>query len=526
MLKLYDLLMPKAEICREHLLYYRIKNGLEDQSAHLDANNQMKLTKGAIVSFDTYFNAFTYSKYLKYTYVNRLGILLNLQGEFLVSLKAFRKNESGETETVLLSENNFKSSDQEKMNITYDFSGDSSEGYCYIELEALSDQAVFLGGFYYSELKESNINSINLAVAICTYKREEFVYRNMKRLNQYYFDNPNCSYKDMLKVLIIDNGYSIDRCKVENAHISVFENKNFGGSGGFTRGMIEAYREKDRFSHVLLMDDDIVFEPEVLFRTITLLMVMRSEYQNMCVGGGMLRLDQQNLQHESGGHWDGMRVQMQKINFDLSDNQNLLINEMDHGANYNGWWYFCMPLHLIDQRDLPFPFFIKDDDTEYGLRLSLSKNLLLMNGIGIWHEPFDAKYRVHLEYYVKRNEAILSVIHYPEYGVSAHLFKLMKATLKNLIYGRFSALQFILKAYEDFLEGPDFFLKLNEEELNTRLIKQSKERKGIKEIVGLVTRLICVPVKMIFHFNEVADAYRKRKGEITSMKFWCDHLKI
>ena len=527
MFRLYDFLMPKKEICTEQQLYFRIAEPkLVTMATEAIGNEQIVFLKNGSVSFDTYFNAFTYTKFLKYTSVRKLGISLKMKGNFLIKLKSYRRNAHGEYECVILTELAFQSDVPENKNIIYDFSADDSEGYCYIELTSDSDQSVFYNGFYFSELKESDINPVNLAVTICTYKREEYVYQNVDILNQYFFENPNLNFKDSLRFFIIDNGHSLDSGKIRSQYIRVMENKNFGGSGGFTRGMIEAYRQRALFSHVLMMDDDIVFEPDVLKRTITFLSVLREEYRDLCIGGGMLRLDKRFLQHESGGHWDGMRVRMQKTNLDLTDKRNLLTNELGHGANYNGWWYFCMPLHLIDQHNLPFPFFIKDDDTEYGLRLNLSKNLLLLNGIGIWHEPFDAKYREHLEYYVKRNEAVLSAIHYPEYGPISHAYKMWRSVLKNLSKHNFFASLCSLLAYEDFLKGPDFFLNMNEEKLNTQLINQSKEKRNIKTFVQIVSKLISVSFGILTNFKMTAEAYRKRKGEITSIEFWCDHLDI
>lgn len=48
--------------------------------------------------------------------------------------------------------------------------------------------------------------------------------------------------------------------------------------------MKEAYedREKYGFTHILLMDDDIVLEPESLFRTYTLLNFLKKRGKGLC----------------------------------------------------------------------------------------------------------------------------------------------------------------------------------------------------------------------------------------------------
>lgn len=46
-----------------------------------------------------------------------------------------------------------------------------------------------------------------------------------------------------------------------------------------------------------------------------------------------------------------------------------------------------MPMNLIDSKNLPIPFFIRGDDMEYCLRNM--KDLILMNGVCVWHETFE-----------------------------------------------------------------------------------------------------------------------------------------
>ena len=50
--------------------------------------------------------------------------------------------------------------------------------------------------------------------------------------------------------------------------IRIIPNRNVGGAGGFTRGMIEAIEEKEHLglTHVQMMDDDAVMDPELFVR--------------------------------------------------------------------------------------------------------------------------------------------------------------------------------------------------------------------------------------------------------------------
>ncbi|MFD1047721.1 circularly permuted type 2 ATP-grasp protein, partial [Kibdelosporangium lantanae] len=71
---------------------------------------------------------------------------------------------------------------------------------------------------------------------------------------------------------------------------------NMGGSGGFARGMFEAVTDTD-CEQVLLMDDDIVIEPDCVLRALAF---SRFSAQPMIVGGQMLNLQARSRLHSMG----------------------------------------------------------------------------------------------------------------------------------------------------------------------------------------------------------------------------------
>lgn len=77
--------------------------------------------------------------------------------------------------------------------------------------------------------------------------------------------------------------------------------------GGFTRDLIEIMTHNDELhvTHALLMDDDIVIEPESLIKTYRILTLLKEEYEDAFIGGAMLRLDKQAIQVEAGASWNG-----------------------------------------------------------------------------------------------------------------------------------------------------------------------------------------------------------------------------
>ncbi|SFH06930.1 Glycosyltransferase, GT2 family [Desulfotomaculum arcticum] len=533
-MELFRFILPQSNICSETELYFRtVPASVSDNSVIFDEQSRIiKLKQGARISFDTYFNCFSYSKYLRYTWVDCVGISLSLKGKFLVRLVAARLEENGQSSEVL-QEHLVQFIETDEFKFTQSFASDNTEGIYYIELTALSDEAVFCGGHYFADEIEHKhkVNPIKVAFVICTYKREDFVYRNIRTVNNYIFDNPHSSVKNDMSFFIVDNGHTIDSVQIESRFIKVFKNKNYGGSGGFTRGIIEVYKRRVKYTHVLLMDDDILFEGEVLVKTVNFLKVVKNEHLDTCIGAGMMREDLPYIQHEAGALWKGMHVKSIKTELDLRLREKLVFNEHEEFINYSGWWYMCIPLSLINDKNFPLPLFIKIDDIEYGIRLS--KKIILMNGIGIWHEHFDLKYSAYLEYYIKRNETILTAIHFPQFGALASIKKLLFAIGKQHLKRKYSAHYFLFRAYDDFLKGIDFLLQTDEEKLNAQLIQRSNEPSHDGSIVYFPIMLISsgfrfliMSIKLLHGYQKAAKIYRKRMGEVTSLDFWCRHLDI
>ncbi|OCN00662.1 hypothetical protein A7X67_18610 [Clostridium sp. W14A] len=397
------------------------------------------------------------------------------------------------------------------------------DGILYIKLVALCGGVIFYGGHYASDIEEGRERRIKIAAVICTYKREKFVYRNIQYVNQNLYVIRDSLICDNVDFLIIDNGHTIAKEKVENEKIKVFLNKNYGGSGGFTRGIIEAYRRKDTYTHVLLMDDDILFDTKILEKTVKFLQIIKPEYSNYSIAAGMLEAEKPFMQYAAGGIWKGRTGKLLKRNLDFRRPKSILINEREEEADYSGWWYQCIPLVTVEKHGLPFPFFIKADDEEYGIRTG--KSFIFLSGIGIWHDSFKSKYNVYLEYYIKRNELVLNAIHYPQYGLLKNLFKLFTGLAKQVLLLNYTGLNYIMMAYEDFLKGVDFFIQTDEENLNNKLVQQMTVRPS-NSFFSLLSNAFRLTIMMWREYDKVVDAYREKQNQITSFDFWCQHLNI
>jgi len=247
------------------------------------------------------------------------------------------------------------------------------------------------------------------------------------------------------------------------------------------------------------------------------------------LGGSMLRLDDMTVQHEAGGKWTGIRILHGNHNMSLVESISLLKNEALEQPQYNAWWYCCMPLCLIDENNLPLPFFIKVDDIEYGMRIL--KKLLVMNGIGIWHEPFENKRAPQLDYYDVRNKLAVNTLYENNFMLLKNLFLVMRYMGKNMLKGNPEMAMFAAKGCEDYLQGMDHFEELDLERLHKEINEQYKNislhnsHGAIYHWATDAVKYIQLAVKLIMKTKTLKQQYRNEIGKITGKTYWMKKLE-
>lgn len=503
---LYRTVIPQNE-SEAVSLYFRADGGM---ALH---NGMIELQPGAVVSFNTYFNGFFYSKYLKYTSVGDLTAKIEASGRLNVELVCSGKDL---VETVIESKE-IKNSDVALGPVALDTLPEGGMIFC--RFRAVEKSLIRSVSY---ETSTDATRPIMLAAVICTYHREEYVRHTLDRLNKSIWNGPS-PITDELDAIVIDNGNSLG--KYDNYHVRIVPNRNLGGSGGFARGMIEALDRGDKYTHVLLMDDDISFEPEVLVRTVQLLKVLKEFDEPIFVGGQMLIEDTPTIQYEAGGRYVKGRLNANCRHVELGDLTALLANEQERPIDYNAWWYCCMPTSAIRGAGLPLPLFIKEDDVEYGLRVK--PRFLITNGIGVWHQAFSNKRSPYLEYYIKRNELIVSALYGIGGGVIQSMIKLFRGLGGSLIRKETARIRYLKMGYEDFLRGPEFFADINAEELNSILLSMNdKAPPGLIAIFTCIGVLLKFAWRFAFEYKRVRNAYLDKHRELTSMSFWKNQLSI
>lgn len=482
-MRIQNIVFPKKDMLAYSELYFRGKSSKNEISVKETMLKKdwgkmpFLLSKGEKLDFSTYFNGFSLDKWKKYTNIEKVSLTLLIKGRCKVNLLEQTLNEDS-IKTVTLGEHEIEEKEPKEKIFEYDVN--CTGGMLSFSIECLSDEVIIYDGGYETQILETEMSETNIAVNICTFKRETYIWNNLDILKQTILENKNSPLYDRLQVYISDNGKTLPYEKLNSDRIHVVPNKNAGGAGGFTRGLVEILhtQEKEQFTHVLMMDDDVVIEPESLFRTYMLLKCRKKEYENLSVGGAMLKIDEPYFQVESGASWNGGKLVSNKKNFDMRSLEKCLENEQEEYTEYNAWWYCCIPMKKVRNDNLPLPVFIRGDDVEYGLRNM--EELVLLNGICVWHESFENKYSSFLQYYIIRNLLYDNALHFPEYKLSKFLIRLYSVVAREIVYYRYKNIDLIYKGVEDFYKGVRFLQNTDGEQLHKTIMSMGYQSQPVE----------------------------------------------
>ena len=459
-IKLQTILHPTEELCDEEQVYYHRQ---ED---------------GLTIDYDGYFNLFYIEKRHKYTDITELKLILELQGYESVTLM----HDRDELNTYDLKTPGELTS--------YEFSfpySDYDKGVFWFRLRRLANgtgdnEAVetIVEGSYIGTVAKKN--PVKMFVDICTYKREKYVLRNMSRLTAFFGKKENHYIRDNIHIGLIDNGrtlkdnHEISALITENPYIEIIENRNTGGAGGFTKGMQEALARKDEehYSHVLLMDDDATYEPDMFVRLFGVLSTLNSGYSDATIGGAIWREDYPFIQYASGEWFEKLKVINKMPNLDMRQYDECVQEEMCSTLHefdrYSGWWCCCYSLNVVREDNLPLPLFVHRDDIEYEKRNRLKNNpIIFISGIGVWHKSFDSEYPGIKLYYDYRNTLLMTALHEPDI-LKRYIKKEIRKELTGLCLNqRYHEMKLVYMGAMDFCRGFKWILNLDSEKYNSKL---------------------------------------------------------
>ena len=489
---LQRLMFPDYETCSDFEMYFRTDGAdapaaagerrpgpAEGRHAYGEGEaHVIHVPRWCRLDGSTFFNGFSIGKWRANTRIDNLRLTLTLSGAFQARLVHWTMIR-GRCEVAVVAEKLCRAPERTAFALNFP-PALADRGVYGWELYAVGEDNAFYGGQYETDVDEEALNPVDIAMDICTFRREAYVQRNLNALNRDILNNPGSPLHGHLEVFIADNGRTLDAARLQSGAVHVFPNRNVGGAGGFARGMIEIMDAPRAFTHVLVMDDDVLFSEDTLLRAYNMLRLLKPECGEKSIAGALMRLDARHTQYENGATWSGRYPQSLKSGLDLRDIMSVLKNEFEETMDYAGWWFCCIPMTAIQRVGLPLPLFVHFDDVEYGLRTG--RSFITLNGVCVWHESFDNRYSSSMEYYDMRNTLITSALHLPGFtGVQAAKLLLHMLVTRTTRY-RYNSCELMLNGLDDFFAGADHVMGLDPEQTHARVLSMAYRFQPIEQL--------------------------------------------
>jgi galactofuranosylgalactofuranosylrhamnosyl-N-acetylglucosaminyl-diphospho-decaprenol beta-1,5/1,6-galactofuranosyltransferase len=410
--------------------------------------------QGVAISLATLFNHLPEAYWLQYTAATGFVFRALLSG--VGEIQLLRRTAAGED--VLLAMTSFNTVSAGAAAVLVELRVDApvdriaGAGVLFVRIGARSGDVV-LGEADWSALGVAPA-PVRLVAGYCTFKRETQLLDNVQRVM-----GDTAARERLSKLVVVDQGASASlgpalediARTADTPALALVQQDNFGGSGGFARVMLEALSSSDA-THVLLMDDDAKIETESICRAAAFL----SLTTNTAVGGQMLDLYRPGVIHESGAWFrsETMTVTTHTPHLDATRPSSLTAFTRVAHTDYNGWWFFALPVAAIRANGLPLPLFLHNDDIEYGIRLrQRGIETVTVPGIAVWHEPFYAKRGSWQVYYDVRNLIINACASYGISGASLPR-QFIRSFMGALLGYEYDSAALQCLAIEDWLRGP------------------------------------------------------------------------
>ncbi|WP_084211151.1 glycosyltransferase [Pseudonocardia acaciae] len=457
---LQRVILPRAGDPLDVRALYLDEDETNRKRVSVDTRTRLRLPAHSETSFATYFNAFPASYWRRWTTLESVELRLAVEGECRVDV--YRSKADGtqiHVRGTVLDEPGVQ-----QARFLLDLQPFEDGGWYWFDLTTADDPVTMLEASWYSPLDAPG--RANVAIGMTTFNRPTDCAGALAAIGEdplvldaigavFVADQGNNKVKDA-------DGFA-EAAEVLGDRLHIHDQPNLGGSGGFSRGMHEALTTTD-CDQILLMDDDIVIEPDSILRALAF---SRFAEKPMLVGGQML-----NLQARSHLHTMGEVVDRHKFKWGPAphvehdhdfakyplrdpDESRDLHRRID--VDYNGWWMCLIPRPVAEKLGLPLPLFIKWDDTEYGLRAQRNGfPTATLPGVAIWHMPWSDKDDATdwQAYFHLRNRLIVAALHSP-YRYGGALFRdSMKNTLKHLMSLEYSTVALQELAMHDFANGP------------------------------------------------------------------------
>lgn len=419
----------------------------------------LRIEQGNRLSFGSYFNAFPASYWRRWSIVDEVRLTVELRGEG-ASVTVYRSMANGRSQRV-------ESAQVDGSAGTFVFDLPlkpfADGGWYWYDVTAGEEDAV-VTATWDAEVPAERAESGTVTVAITTMNRPDFCAKLIAQLGS---DDQVLAILD--EVLVMEQGTDkvVDSAEYPAAEkavagkLRILEQGNLGGSGGYARGQLETVKAGVS-TYALMMDDDVVCEPESILRAVTFGDLAR---RPTIVGGHMFSLYSRARLHSFGEiiqswRWWWMSPEHVLPEWDFGA-RNLRSTRWLHrrvDVDFNGWFMCLIPRVVLDDIGLSLPIFIKWDDSEFGVRAKgAGYPTVTFPGAAVWHVPWTDKNDAldWQAFFHQRNRLISALLHSPYPHGGRVVRESLNHSIAHLVSMQYSVVELRQQALEEVLAGPD-----------------------------------------------------------------------
>jgi galactofuranosylgalactofuranosylrhamnosyl-N-acetylglucosaminyl-diphospho-decaprenol beta-1,5/1,6-galactofuranosyltransferase len=506
----------------------------------------LRLEPSQLLSFGTYFNAFPASYWRRHSVVTDVELTVKLTGTGSV-VTVYKSMARGHSQRV---DAGVVAGDAGSFTFTLPLKPFVDGGWYWYDVVAGDDGCTVEGAEWTAEVPDDRAEHGTADICITTMNRPDFCAKLLSQLGE---DEALAPYLDTVMVMeqgkdLVADSESFPRAQEAlGDRLRVLVQGNLGGSGGYARGQLESVR-KGTATYALMMDDDVVCEPEGVIRAVTFGDLAK---RPTIVGGHMFNIYNRSQLHSFGEIVQPWRFWWQTrldgySQWDFGA-RNLRSTRWLHkraDVDFNGWFMCLIPRVVLEEIGLSLPIFIKWDDSEFGLRAKeAGYPTVSFPGAAVWHVPWtDKNDGVDWQsYFHHRNRIIAALLHSPYERGGRMVRESLNHQIKHLASLQYSTAELRHLAMEDVLRGPhalhgELGTKLGE--INTfrkqfsdaqliedrdelppvRRKKPPKKGKADIEIPGRLSQLIGAGLAPIRQLRPVRDLAREYpEAELTAM---------
>ncbi|MBZ5737346.1 glycosyltransferase [Nocardioides mangrovi] len=435
----------------------------DDAAIHPDqirSRTAFQVPMGERLSFGTYFNAFPASYWRRYTIVDEVSLAVTLRGKGATVI-VYKSMANGRSQRV--DAETTQSGNAETFTFDLTLKPFVDGGWYWYNVVAGDEDVVVEGAEWTAEVPEDRVQHGTVDIAITTMNRPDFCAELLGQIGE---DEVLRPYLDTVFVMeqgtqkVADSAYFAKAEAALGDTLRIIEQGNLGGSGGYARGQLESVR-KGTATYAMMMDDDVVCEPEGIIRAVTFGDLAK---RPTIVGGHMFSLFAKSRMHSFGEIVQPWRFWWQSAPGVFNDwdfaARNLRSARWLHkriDVDFNGWFMCLIPRQVIAEIGLSLPLFLKWDDSEYGLRAKeAGYPTVTFPGAAVWHVPWtDKNDGVDWQaYFHHRNRFVAALLHSPYPNGGRMVQESFNHQIKHLVSMQYSTVEIRHQALEDVLAGP------------------------------------------------------------------------